>query len=450
MSSSRLLFVISITVLGLLGAYAYGIPLSLGFIVGLLVLIWFCIRLGIAQSILVRAIKQGILHTTEVIWILALVGILIPAWTASGTIPYLIDTGLDLLDPAYFVTFAFVFSSFISMILGTSSGTLSAVGIPLIGIAVYLDIPLALAAGALVSGAFVGDRTSPFSSAHRLVASSTGTTVKEQYKYLLPTTVLAYIACLLFYGISDVAGNWGNNDVISGSASVYEGGFQYSPLLWIPLVLLIGSILLRLPIKYGFLLSTAAAVMLGTYFQDVDWSNWLQMLWGGYTSSDMVSLHTKGLSDMIDLVILIALAGAYNGILEETRIIEPYMGKLLGRASSMYTATWRTSIFGLGIALLSCTQTLPIMMTGRNLLPLWEQRFLKGHLSRVIADAPLVIAPMVPWNLITILCATILGVPWEQYIIYTVFLWSLPIFTLVVSWYKDRQLTSTRQMNQSM
>ncbi|TCZ72321.1 sodium:proton antiporter [Paenibacillus albiflavus] len=450
MSSLRLFLVVMITVSGLLGAYACGISLSLGFIIGLLALIGLAIQQGVGAKKLIHAMKQGILHTKEVIWILVLIGILIPSWTASGTIPFLIDAGLDWLNPAYYVTFAFVFSSLISMILGTSSGTLSAVGIPLIGIAGYLDIPLALVAGALVSGAFVGDRTSPFSSAHRLVASSTGMSVKQQYKYLLPTTVLAYLISVIFYGASDVLGKWASVHELVVGKSVYEGLFHYSPWLWIPLILLLGTILLRIPIKYGFLMSTTVAVVLGTYWQGIGFFSWLQILWSGYSSSDILSLHTKGLSDMIDLVILIALAGAYNGILEETKMIEAYMGKLLGERGSMLHATWRISIFGFITAMLSCTQTLPIMMTGRNLLPLWEKRYPKGHLSRIVADGPLVFAPLVPWNLITILCATILGVPWEQYIVFTVFLWSLPLLTLLVSWYKGHSHTTTKQMNQSV
>lgn len=438
LSASRLLIIVSIAILGLFLAYAGDFPLSLGFAAGLIVLNLFSMQKGISRQLLAKAMWEGAKHTQEVIWILVLVGIMIPAWTASGTIPFLIDSGLALLNPGYFITFAFLFSGLISMILGTSTGTLSSVGIPLMGMAVYLQIPLGLAAGALVSGAFIGDRTSPFSSAHRLVASSTGMTVKAQFKYMLPSTGLALAACLLVFGFSDYWGNWGADQTVMQSGA-YDESFHYSPGLWLPMILLIGSILFRLPIKYGFLLSTFAAIVLGTLLQGMAWSDWPSTLWSGYASSELPSLQTKGLKNMIDLVLLIALAGAFNGILEETKLIEPYMEKLLGRAGSMVSATWRTSLFGLGLAVLSCTQTLPIMMTGRNLLPLWERRFPRGHLSRVLADAPLVMAPLVPWNLITILCTTILGVPWETFVAYALFLWSLPLFTLIVSWFMDRR-----------
>jgi NhaC family Na+:H+ antiporter len=442
--------IIITSVLGLGTAYLLHIPLAVGFVVGLGVLVIITLRQGVSLRILARSMISGILHTKEVMYILLLVGLLIPAWTASGTIPYLIDTGLGLLNPAYFVSFSFVFAAGISMMLGTSTGTLSAAGIPLIGMAALLNIPLPLVAGALVSGAFVGDRTSPFSSANQLTASSTGMTVKGQFQYLLPTTLLAFGTALVFFVAQDVHGNWNSAALQSNSANhahnaaVYVSHFHYTPWLFLPVAVLLGTNLLRFKTRNGFLVSIGVSILLGTIIQGVDASAWLHHLWSGYTTEQMPSLHGKGLSSMIDIIILIALAGAYNGILEGTKAIEPYMVSLFGSSSSLGSATVRTGLFGLALALLSCSQTLPIMMTGRNLLPLWEQRFPKGHLSRVIADAPLIFAPMVPWNLLAILCATIIGVSVESYALFAVFLWTLPLYTLVLSYLFDRKSSRSK------
>jgi NhaC family Na+:H+ antiporter len=441
---------ISTTVLGLGTAYLLHIPLALGFVVGLSVLIYITLQQGVPVRTLGRSMKSGILHTKEVIYILLMVGLLIPAWTASGTIPYLIDTGLGLLNPTYFVSFSFVFAAGISMMLGTSTGTLSAAGIPLIGMAALLNIPLPLVAGALISGAFVGDRTSPFSSANQLVASSTGMTVKGQFKYLLPTTLLAFGTALIFFVTQDVRGNWNSAALQDNAANhaltaaVYVSNYHYTPWLLLPVVVLLGTNLLRFKTRNGFLVSIGVSILLGTMIQGIDASTWLHHLWSGYTSELVPSLHGKGVSSMIDIIILIALAGAYNGILEGTKVIEPYMVSLFGSSPSLGSATVRTGLFGLSLALLSCSQTLPIMMTGRNLLPLWVQRFPKGHLSRVIADAPLIFAPMVPWNLLAILCATIIGVSVESYALFAVFLWTLPLYTLVLSYMFDRKSSRSK------
>ncbi|WNR44032.1 Na+/H+ antiporter NhaC family protein [Paenibacillus roseipurpureus] len=437
------------TVLGLSAAYLLRVPLAIGFAGGLGVLVVITLRQGVPVRILVQSMVTGMLHTKEVMYILLLVGLLIPAWTASGTIPFLIDTGLKLLNPAYFVSFSFVFAAGISMILGTSTGTLSAVGIPLVGMGALLHIPLPLVAGALVSGAFVGDRTSPFSSANQLVAASTGMTVPSQFRFLLPTTLLAFATALTFFVVADVNGNWKNAASLGHASNdsllpvEYASQFHYSLWLWLPVAVLFGTILLRFKTRYGFLLSIGISIVLGTLIQGVDAHQWLHGLWYGYASEQLPSLHSKGVSSMIGLIILIALAGAYNGILEETSAMQPYMSRLFGNTSSQRSATVRTSLFGLALALLACTQTLPIMMTGRNLLPLWEQKFPRGHLSRVVADAPLIFSAMVPWNLLAILCGTILGVPVERYAVFAVFLWTLPLYTWIVSYVVDINAAET-------
>ncbi|SDM92320.1 transporter, NhaC family (TC 2.A.35) [Paenibacillus sp. yr247] len=430
---------ISITIIGLAAAYFLHIALAIGFSLGLLTLVALIRRRGAAFPDILQSMWEGIKHTKEVIWILALVGIVIPTWTMSGTIPYMIDKGLQIVDPSFFLTFSFILSACISMLLGTSTGTLSSVGIPLIGLGVLLQIPLPMIAGALVSGAFVGDRTSPFSSANRLVASSTGVSVHELFKVLLPTTIGALGATLGFFLICDLSGAW-HQSVIGLLSQQFDSGFKYSLWLLLPVLVLLISILIRFKTRNGFLLSIACAIVISVTFQHVTLNEWLHDMWFGYHSSLFVTLQTKGLSNMIELIVLIGLAGAFNGILEENRVLQTYMQKLLGASSaSLLSATVRTSLFGLGLGLVSCTQTLPIMMTGRSLLPFWEERFPRSQLARVVADSSLILAAMIPWNMLAIVCGTIVGVPVDHYVGYAPFLWTLPVCTLLWSfWWRDR------------
>jgi NhaC family Na+:H+ antiporter len=430
---------ILITILGLAASYVLHIALVIGFSIGLITLVVIVWRGGAAFRGILGSMWKGVKHTKEVMWILALVGVVIPTWTASGTIPYMIDLGLQIVDPSFFLTFSFVLSVCISMLLGTSTGTLSSVGIPLIGLALLLQIPLPMVAGALVSGAFVGDRTSPFSSANRLVASSTGVSVKDLFKALLPTTIGAGCITFAFFLFSDMSGEWhqGEKDLLREQ---FGTGFNYSIWLLLPVLLLLLSILLRFKTRNGFLISIASAIGIGVIFQRVTWYEWLHAMWFGYHSSMFDSLQTKGLFDMVELIVLIGLAGAFNGILEENRVLEAYMQKLLGGSStSLFAATFRTSLFGLGLGMVSCTQTLPIMMSGRSLLPFWEERFPRSQLARVVADSSLILAAMIPWNMLAIVCGTIVGVPVEQYFGYAPFLWALPLCTLIWSYgWRDR------------
>jgi NhaC family Na+:H+ antiporter len=439
LTNRQLGITITITIIGFAAAYFLQIALAIGFSFGLFTLVLFNRRAGAAFPDILRSIWEGLKHTKEVIWILALVGVVIPTWTASGTIPFMIDMGLRIVDPSFFLTFSFVLSACISMLLGTSTGTLSSVGIPLIGLGLLLQIPLPMVAGALVSGAFVGDRTSPFSSANRLVASSTGVSVNELFKALLPTTIGALGITLGFFLVCDLSGAWHQGDIALLSQQ-FDSGFTYSMWLLLPVLILLISILLRFKTRNGFILSIACAIVIGMTFQHVTWNAWLHDMWFGYHSSLFTSLQTKGLANMIELIVLIGLAGAFNGILEENRVLQTYMQKLLGSSSaSLFSGTVRTSLFGLGLGLVSCTQTLPIMMTGRSLLPFWEERFPRSQLARVVADSSLILAAMIPWNMLAIVCGTIVGVPVEHYVSYAPFLWALPMCTLLWSFrWKDR------------
>lgn len=432
-SSGKILMICCSVLAGLLGAYLLSLPLAVGFALGLIVLIVTLINHGILFKDLWRYMAEGAGHTKEVMLILLLVGMLIPAWMASGTIPYLIDAGLMLVHPSYFVTGSFVLAAIVSMLLGTSTGTISSVGIPLIGMAAFLHIPLPLAAGAVISGAFIGDRTSPISSAHRLVAASTGLTVRELVGALLPTTFAGIAVCFLIYGISDWQGQWAQG--LEGSVPItgFYLYFRYHAVLLIPPVVLLGAILLRWKTHIAFLLSAVASVVLGARLQGIGAEQWIRYMWSGFASDALPNLHAKGVSGMVSLIVLIGLAGAFNGILEETGLTRPYAERIIGSSSSLLRATWGAVLFGLGLALVCCTQSLPIMMTGRSLLEAWTKRFQRGALARATADGSLVFAPLVPWNMVAVLCSTIVGVPVAEYAGYAVFLWVLPLLTLLMT-----------------
>jgi Na+:H+ antiporter, NhaC family len=441
MKTWKLGVIVFITIAGLAIAYTTEIPLVVGFSGGLVALaLWVMRDLGVRMRELWTMMKEGVGHTKEVMWILLLVGLLIPSWTASGTIAYLVDAGLRLLYPEFLLTFGFLFSAAIALTLGTSTGTLSAVGIPLMGVAAHIGVPLPMMAGALVSGAFVGDRTSPISSAHRLVASSAAVPSRSLFRILLPTSAGAFLIATAIYAVLDWFGEWGGD---SAPLTVGQNGFALSPLLWIPPALLLLSMVFRLPSKVAFLQAIVSAMVIGFFLQGGTVYEWLTWLWQGYhtvAADGAEAVSSKGLVNMIDLVALIALAGAFNGILEKTKLITPLVRRLLGGPESTLTnMSVRAGAFGLGLGLVSCTQTLPIMMTGRNLAGVWTERYSNEHLARVTADTSLLFAALVPWNMLAILCSTIVGVPVEQYALYALFVWVPPLLTFVLSWRFDRK-----------
>lgn len=433
----QLMILTSITIIGLIFSFIRGIPLAAGFLPGLVTLMMMVKSAGFSWITIGKSVYHGAVQTREIIWILVFIGLLIPSWMASGTTPYMIEKGLQYVIPDLFLTSAFVMAAIISLILGTSMGTLSTIGIPLTGMANVLGIPLAYVGGALVSGAFVGDRTSPFSSSRHLMAIVTEVSHKEQGKTMLPTTIAAFIISLVFFVSFDIYGDWKITSIQNNDES-FTQWFTYSPLLILPPVLLIGTMIAGGKVKHAFPLAIASSILIGTVYQNISVGEWLQILLFGFHETGLATLQSQGLLNMASLMIFIALTGCFNGILEKTRILHPYFEKILATADHLSTATYRTIFFGLGMNLISCNQTLPIMISGRNLLPFWSKRFQRQELARVIADSTHIFAGLIPWNMLAILCSTVLGITVIDYLPYAVFLWSLPFLTVILSYAKTK------------
>lgn len=445
MTRFQILLLLASTLGGLAAAYAFHFPLVIGFMAGLVMLTILCIRLGFSLRELMRPMLNGAAETKEVVWILLSVGVLIPVWTASGTIPYLIDMGIAIIPPSMFLTGCFLLSALIALLLGTSTGTLSFAGIPLIGVSAMLGVPLGYTAGALVSGAFVGERSSPFSSARRLVGASTGVELNPFGREMLPTALVGWLGTSAAYSFMDWQGGW-ELPVDHPIGSMFAGSFHYGPWLLIPPAVLLAAILFRFKTRNAFILSITAAVVIGWITQSTDTRLWLHYITYGYDDISLPSLRGKGVVQMIELVTLIMAAGAYNGILQYTRLAEGLWRRIVGAGHSMRASTIRIALFGLGLCLVSCMQTLPIMMSARNLLPSWREKFPVSHLTRIVSDTTMLYPPIVPWNLLALLCSAILGVEVIDFVPYAYFLWLVPLVTVAASavydWKKKKSSSS--------
>jgi Na+:H+ antiporter, NhaC family len=144
-----------------------------------------------------------------------------------------------------------------------------------------------------------------------------------------------------------------------------------------------------------------------------------------------------GIMNMIFLLLFIAMAGIYNGLLEELKIIQPLLERWLSDSKSLVGKTWRTIAATWMISIVACNQTLPIILTGRSFLPHWRKHHSNEELSRIMADSTMLFPGMIPWSVLAIMCSTIVGVSILSYIPYAIFLWGLPILTFIVSYVKQ-------------
>jgi Na+:H+ antiporter, NhaC family len=202
-SITPVLVLMVVTITGVLWSVVLHHPLVIGFFPGFLTLVFLAVRREISLKKIIKITAQGIYKTRIVIIILFLVSFLLPSWYLSGTIDQMVKVSLHVISAQHFYLLTFLAAMFFSMLLGTTVGTLSAIGVPILGTAMLLQLAPEAVAGALVSGAFVGDRTSPFSSAHQLLAHTIEVPVKRQWNAMLVTTVSAILLAVIFYGTLD-------------------------------------------------------------------------------------------------------------------------------------------------------------------------------------------------------------------------------------------------------
>jgi Na+:H+ antiporter, NhaC family len=367
--------------------------------------------------------KNGVKRTSGVIWILFLVGFLLPSWYLAGTIDQMVSVALHIITPQHFFTLSFIVAIIFSMILGTSVGTLSSIGIPIMGSAIALQIPVEIVAGALISGAFVGDRTSPFSSAHQLLAQTVEITVKQQFRAMGVTSLLAILSGIFFYSFLD---NRLLNE-IHNQVSVNRVNLSF--LKFIPPVILILMVIMRIKVLYAFLFSIAFACLLAVW-NGIGLIKLILSLWYGITGLG------GGLKNMYLLLLFLGLAGAYNGLLEELKVIQSILDRWLKTSYTILSDTLKIMLATLGITLIAANQTLPIILTGRSFLDYWSSKYSKEELARVMADSTMLFPGIVPWSVLTIMCSAITGVSIFDYFYYAIFLWILPIFTICLSVFK--------------
>jgi Na+:H+ antiporter, NhaC family len=429
-----------ITLVGVLVSVTIHIPLVIGFLPGFIFLVFLAKIKGLSTQSIFQICLNGINRTSGVIWILFLVGFLLPSWYMAGTIDQMVAIALKVITPEHFLLLSFIISMCFSMLLGTTVGTLSSIGIPLIASAQLIDIPLEVVAGAIISGAFVGDRTSPFSSAHQLLANTVELPVHKIFRAMGLSTILAVVIGLIFYAFLDVH-FVKNTDTLEQMGNIGK----FTIVKFIPPVILILMVIFRIRILYAFIWSISSACMIAIFY-GVKGTFMFSSLWYGIEGMG------GGLVNMYLLLLFLGLAGAYNGLLEELKVVQTLLDRWLVSSHSLLGDTIKAMLATLGITLVAANQTLPIIMTGRSFLSHWSKNYSKSELARVMADSTMLFPGIVPWSVLTIMCSTIVGSTIFEYLGYAIFLWVLPIVTFFISLIrssKENQISISTKNNET-
>ena len=370
-------------------------------------------RLGFTWKQIEDRIISTISLSMQAILILMTVGALIGAFIIAGTVPTMIDYGLRIISPGLFLVTACLLCCIVSLAIGSSWSTAGTVGVALIGIAHGLGINPAIAAGAIVSGAYFGDKMSPLSETTNLAPAMAGSNLFDHIKHMLWTTGPALLIALALYGIIGMghAGQSVDNAAVQGIFDAFGETFNISPLTLIPLFVIILIVVIKIPALPGLFIGIGSAALIayitqwGHYDGFADMSAALiETMHFGFeaeTGHEMVDslINRGGLESMMWTVSLIMCAMCFGGIMEMSGCLEKIAETLLVYAKGTGSLVLVTIVSCLFINVLCADQYLAIVIPGRMYRKDYIRRGLDPkNLSRSLEDSGTLTSSLIPWN----------------------------------------------------
>ena len=379
---------------------ALGWSLSWGLALGLVCFTLVGLRRGLSLRALVRMAGEGARTSLVVLRILVLIGFLTALWRASGPIAFFVHTGLEWMHPSAFYLAAFLLASALSMAFGSSFGVAGTAGVILAAIARSGGASLAVTGGAVLSGAYLGERLSPASSSAALTAALAGVEQHDFQLRMWRTTPLPLALSLVFYG--GISLLHPIQQVDQTILRALEEGFDLSWTVVLPAVILLVLPFFKVSAARSILVSCGAAAVLAVWEQgrplaEVAWS-----CVAGYVveQPELTGiLSGGGLLSMVNGMCIVLLSCASSGILNGAELLEPVKARLerMARRTGLYVTTAAVSVAS---AALLCNQSIALVLTGQMMGESFRRSGKDGLLlSQTLGNTAIVLAAVVPWSI---------------------------------------------------
>ena len=426
-----------------LGEYTYHYLLISSSVIA--VFLGFSENIGISH--IIKRIIESVKSITIPIIILLLVGALAGTWKVSGIIPAMVYYGLNLIDPSVFLPLTLIVSTLVSLTTGSSYTTSATVGIALVAVGIAFNIPAGMTAGAVISGAYFGDKMSPLSDTTNLAPAMAGTDLYSHIKYMTYTTVPTYVITLVIFIILSfnlgVSGNGEMNEINNLSQTILND-FYISPILFLIPVLVIVLAFLKIRPIIALSLGIAGAILFALIFQN----NVLQSINPSHISSVFQSIfidteiptdnsrierlyNSGGMKGMLWTIYLTISAMIFGGSMDGIGALKKITDFLLSKAKTTFGLFASTAASCLGINIVASDQYLAIVIPGKMFKDAFEEKGLSAeNLSRTLEDSGTVTSALIPWNTCGAYHYGVLGVSVTDYFIYAIFNWLSPVTTL--------------------
>ncbi len=406
-----------------------GITILYPLTAGLVIFVLISLKDGYKPWEITRMIWNGIRKPSKIYEITLLVGASASLWMSCGTVPFFIYHGLSFITPELFVVSIFLITCLLALAIGSAFGTAGIIGVVFMVMARAGGVNPNLAAGAIITAAYFCERSTPLSSCANLVAILTGTDLYGYLKKLFTGTVIPFAGTVAIYLLLSFQ-NPLHGD-FSGVSEALELLFNLSPMVMLPAAVVVICVGFKADVRLTLLFSIIAAIAVGILVQSQTLADTVRVLLSGYHLNPdealASSLQSGGMAAMIRPILIIAVASAYSGIFEGTRMLihfEKTVAKLAGRFGR-FSAVLATSTVS---ACFGCSQTFAIITTHQFMEPYYHKSQTgRSDLAQDIGNTAVLIPALIPWNVAFTIPAAILSVD-AGFIPYAFFLYMVPLF----------------------
>ncbi|KPK72481.1 MAG: sodium:proton antiporter [Phycisphaerae bacterium SM23_30] len=370
-----------------------------------------------------KDIREGMVHgitlALPAILILMVVGTLIGTWIQGGVVPAMIYYGMKVLLPGIFLPATLIICSIVALGTGSSWSTAATVGVALIGVGRGLGIPDPMVAGAIISGAYFGDKMSPMSDTTNLAPAVAGTDLFSHIRHMIYTTAPSYILALILFSLFGAKFRGGSIDTgnVEVITSTLETNFNINLFLLLPPLLVIAMVVKKIPALPALLGGSIIGAIFALTFQSCHPAEVIQAAHSGFVSKTGVEIvddllfEKGGLENMMGTVALIMCALSYGGIMERTGMLETIACALLKWARSRGSLVTTTIFSCIGMNALAADQYLAIVIPGRMYKKAYDDMGLHPkNLSRALEDSGTLSSPLIPWNTCGAYMGEVLGI----------------------------------------
>ncbi len=398
----------------------------------------FCLALRIDYGNVQAGAFDALKMVVPTMTLLMAIGVMIGTWLQAGTIPTIIVYGLKGINPTYLLPLTLLFCAVLSMVTGTSYGSVGSAGVAMMAVGNAMGIHPGMVAGAVICGSMFGDKLSPLSDTTNLAPAVAGAKLGKHIRSMLWTTIPPFVISLVLFWILGISQGGGQSSAtdIAEYIEALNGEFSIGLATLIPAVFLIVLLLLKVNAVVALGLSSVAAGIVAMICQNVTLQNVIRVAYNGYTSQTELAvlksiLNRGGMGSMLQYVAIITFAVGMGGMLDRLGVLDCVLNFFIKGIRTDGTMILVTMLVGYATSIMSCSSPMAHVLTGRLMAPIFKERHVAPEiLSRCIEDSGTLAGPMIPWHGYGIYMSGTLGVACSVYFPFLFLLYLTPLFSL--------------------